>query len=189
MAAVTVTTGVDFGPGYIGLLGSIGYTVYTLSGSSFSVFQARTTTGIANQGSVVGTTFSGTTGTVYFVAWDTGGVSPVTQWQVVPGQFFQSGDVYALASNLAGMVITGLVAASPAPGASSFTVTLDSPLSVSATSNDLVGLFLTFRSGAREPAAQKITSCTINSTSSVALTFGTAFAGVPAGGDRVMISG
>lgn len=188
MATIAITTGVDFGPGYINLLSNIGYTVYTFGGlgSPGTPLIPRTTSGIAIAGSLVAATFSGQTGVIYFVAWDTGGSSPITQWQIVPGQIFQSSDI----ASIAGIVLTGSIAALPPPSSTIFTVILDSTISTSTVVNDIVGLYVTFRSGAREPSFQQITNCTITvgPPSTLALTTN-AFAGAPSTGDLVIISG
>lgn len=187
--SVTVTTGVDFGSAYTGLLGSAGYTVYTLNGTTFNTYQSRSTS-VAHSGSLVASSFSGQIGTTYFVEWDTGGGSPAIQWHIVVGQVWQSGDSYPLNNALSGMILTGSIAASPAPGSSSFTVTLDAPVSVSTTSSDIVGLYVTFRSGAREPSFQRILACTISGSppNTLALTTN-AFASAPSANDLVVISG
>lgn len=85
---------------------------------------------------------------------------------------------------------TGAVAASPAPTATGFTVTLDAAADASTVAADFVGLYLTFTSGARLPVPGRITAATKNSTTSWALTFASGtFAAAPAAADTVMISG
>jgi hypothetical protein len=90
----------------------------------------------------------------------------------------------------AGLALTGVVASSPAPSASAFTVTLDAALSGLETADDLAGLYCTFRSGGRQARALPIAGCAILSTTSVSLTFAAPnlFAAAPAAGDAATIS-
>ncbi len=87
--------------------------------------------------------------------------------------------------------LTGVVAASPAPTATAFTVTLDTPLNAGTGAADLVGRFLTFSlGGPRFPAAGVIIApVVINTSTSVALTFATGtFGSAPVATNPVMIS-
>jgi len=86
--------------------------------------------------------------------------------------------------------LTGAIAASPAPTATGFTVTMDSALGAGTTSQDLTGLTIRFTSGNRQAVAATIQAAVINSTNSVALTVATgALSAAPASGDTVILSG
>ena len=91
------------------------------------------------------------------------------------------------------IVLTGVVAASPAPTALAFTVTLDaaSTLAAAEVAAAVTGLYVTFPAGTRNaPGFKAIAAAVINSTTSVALTFAApGWSVAPVAAEAVVISG
>jgi hypothetical protein len=104
----------------------------------------------------------------------------------------QMADSYNALTKFAGLQITGVVAASPSPTTTAFTMTLplDEPLPAGKTASGIAGQFATLRNGSAKTEGKPIASCVINSTTSLSLTFTNPnrFSAAPAAGDPVSIS-
>jgi len=82
IVATTITNTGYFGPGYKNLAGTVGVTIYSLSGATLTSVQSRATSGIVESGTnITGDylyQFTGAApGTTYVFVWDTGGSTPV----------------------------------------------------------------------------------------------------------------
>ncbi len=94
-------------------------------------------------------------------------------------------------STFGGSILQGTVAgSSPTPSTTRFKVTLASAISSSEVAATFVGLWVTFvgATNVNQPAAQQIETAVINSTTSLTLTFSTAWSSTPVSGDLVTIS-
>jgi hypothetical protein len=82
----TILTAVDFGQGFTGLLGSVGFTVEKFLAGSYSTYQARTVSGIGTLQGSTAATFLANVSNNYVVQWDTGGGSPAYLFDAISSQ-------------------------------------------------------------------------------------------------------